>query len=204
MQARFIAVSGNIGAGKTTLVKFLSKRFGLEPLYEPVGDNPYLKDFYGDMKRYAFHSQMFYLSRKLALHLKAQRSQSRIVIDRTVYEDADIFARALHTRRVLSKRDFQTYYSFYELIRTELQPPDLVIYLKSSIRGLKRRIRQRGRSEELDMPGSYLKRLNTYYDDWYEGYDLGEKAIIETDKLDYLHDLIDRVDLIEQIEALLE
>jgi deoxyadenosine/deoxycytidine kinase len=200
--ARFIAVAGNIGAGKSTLVAFLAQRFRLHPLYEPVEGNPYLDDFYRDMQRWAFASQIFYLTRKYALHLQAHRSERRIVLDRTIYEDADIFAEALHAQHVLTGRDYRTYRELYEVIRAEVEPPDLLVYLRCSVAGLRRRIRQRGRASEQDLPASYLRRLNQRYERWYAAYP-GPKAILETEKLDYLSDLVHRVDLIERVEALL-
>ena len=204
MPARFIAVAGNIGAGKSTLVRFLSRRFGLKPLYEPVDDNPYLDDFYEDMKRWAFSSQIFYLTRKFALHAEAQRAEYRVVLDRTIYEDAEIFVDALYRRHTLNKRDYSTYRELYEVIQAELQPPDLVIYLRCSVRGVRRRIRQRGRSSEQDIPLSYIRRLHERYERWYENYDLGPKAVLETEKLNYINDIIDRVDLFEQIHRLVD
>ena len=204
MTARFIAIAGNIGAGKSTLVRFLARRFGRNALYEPVEHNPYLDDFYNDMKRYAFASQVFYLTRKFALHVQAQRSEERVILDRSIYEDAEIFAEGLKAQKVLIKRDYDTYRELYDVIRQEVQPPDILIYLRCSVRGLRRRIRKRGRDYEQDIPIAYLRRLNQMYEAWFEAYDLGPKAVIETESLDYLSDLIDRVDLFEQIEKLLE
>lgn len=203
MTARFIAVAGNIGAGKSTMVGFMSRRFGLHPLYEPVDENPYIEDFYKDMKRWAFNSQIFYLSRKFALHLEAQKSESRVILDRTIYEDAEIFVENLYRRRGLSKREYNTYRELYATIREELQPPDLLIYLRCSVRGVRRRIRKRARESEMSIPLSYIQRLHAQYESWYERYDLGPKAVIETEKLDYLNDIIHRADLIHQIETLL-
>ena len=203
MSTRYIAIAGNIGAGKSSLVSFLGQRFHLHPLYEPVDDNPYLEGFYEDMKAWAFHSQIFYLARKFALHGEAEQTMGRIVLDRTIYEDAEIFAASLKARRYISRDDWNTYRDLYEVIKEHIEPPDLMIYLKCSVRGIKRRIKKRGREMEQDIPTSYLRQLNQRYDNWFDSYDLGPKAIIETDKLDYLHDLIDRVDLIEQIEQLL-
>lgn len=203
MTARFIAIAGNIGAGKSTLVRFLARRFGLNALYEPVEHNPYLDDFYHDMKRYAFASQVFYLTRKFALHVEAQRSEERVILDRSIYEDAEIFAEGLKAQRVLIKRDYDTYRELYSVIRQEVQPPDILIYLRCSVRGLRRRIRKRGRDYEQDIPITYIRRLNQMYEAWFEAYDLGPKAVIETESLDYLTNLIDRVDLFEQIEKLL-
>ena len=203
MTARFIAVAGNIGAGKSTMVGFMSRRFGLHPLYEPVDDNPYIDDFYKDMKRWAFNSQIFYLSRKFALHLEAQKSESRVILDRTIYEDAEIFVENLYRRRGLSKREYNTYRELYATIRKELQPPDLLIYLRCSVRGVRRRIRKRARESEMAIPLSYIQRLHAQYESWYDQYDLGPKAVLETEKLDYLNDIIHRADLIHQIETLL-
>jgi deoxyadenosine/deoxycytidine kinase len=203
MSTRYIAIAGNIGAGKSSLVSFLAKRFQLHPLYEPVDDNPYLEGFYEDMKAWAFHSQIFYLARKFALHAAAEKTTGRIVLDRTIYEDAEIFAASLKARRLISRADWGTYRELYEVIREHVQPPDLMIYLKCSVRGLKRRIKQRGREMEQEIPTDYLRQLNQRYDKWFEHYGLGPKAIIETDKMDYLHDLVDRVELIEEIETLL-
>ena len=204
MTARFIAIAGNIGAGKSTMVSFLSRKFNLNPLYEPVDENPYIADFYEDMRRWAFNSQIFYLSRKFALHLEAQNTDERVILDRTIYEDAEIFVENLKRRRGIDKRDYETYMELYRTIREELQPPDLVIYLRCSVRGVRRRIKNRGRASEMAIPLSYIQRLHAQYEDWYERYDLGPKAVIETEKLDYLRDIIHRYDLIEQIEALLK
>jgi len=203
MTARFIAIAGNIGAGKSTMVNFLSRRFGLVPLYEPVDDNPYIEDFYLDMERWAFNSQIFYLSRKFALHLEAQKSEQRVILDRTIYEDAEIFVENLYRRRGISKRDYHTYSELYQTIRHELQPPDLVIYLRCSVRGARRRIKLRARKSEMSIPLPYIRKLHTQYEAWFDRYDLGPKAVIETEELDYLRNIIDRADFIQQIETLL-
>ncbi len=204
MPARFIAIAGNIGAGKSTMVRFLARRFDLQPLYEPVEDNPYLDDFYRDMAAYAFPSQIFYLTRKYALHSHAQRSGERIILDRTIYEDADIFAASLRARRVFNKRDYATYRELYDVIRDEVQPPDLLIYLRCSVRGLRRRIKKRGRASEMEIPVGYIRRLNQRYEKWFDEYDLGPKAVVETERLNYLTDIIARVDLFEQIDQLMQ
>ena len=204
MAARFIAIAGNIGAGKSTMVGFLSRKFNLCPLYEPVDQNPYIADFYNDMRRWAFNSQIFYLSAKYALHLEAQKSEKRVILDRTIYEDAEIFVENLRRRRGIDKRDYETYMDLYHTIRQELQPPDLVIYLRCSVRGVRRRIKNRGRASEMAIPLSYIQRLHAQYEEWFDRYDLGPKAVIETDKLDYLRDIIHRVDLIQTIEELLK
>jgi len=203
LAARFIAIAGNIGAGKSTMVRFLSRRFGLQPLYEPVDANPYLADFYADMARWAFSSQIFYLSRKFALHASAQRSDQRIILDRTIYEDAEIFVESLRARHMLNTRDFVTYRELYDTIRVELQPPDLLIYLRCSVRGVRRRIQKRGRACEESIPLAYMQQLHRRYEQWFASYALGPKAIIETDKLDYISDIIDRADLFDQIQEML-
>lgn len=202
--ARFIAVAGNIGAGKSTLVGFLAHRFGLRPLYEPVEENPYLADFYADMKAFAFHSQVFYLTRKFALHVEAETAADKVVLDRTIYEDAEIFAEYLRAKRVLTGRDYRLYRELFAIIQQQLTPPDILIYLRCSVRGLNRRIRARGRAMEQTLPKGYLTRLNQRYEKWFEAYSLGPKAVLETERLDYIQDLVHRVDLIEQIERLLD
>lgn len=204
MTARFIAIAGNIGAGKSTMVSFLARRFDLNPLYEPVEDNPYIDDFYEDMERWAFNSQIFYLSRKFALHLEAQKAQQRVILDRSIYEDAEIFVENLYKRRGISKRDYACYNELYQTIRSELQPPDLLIYLRCSVRGVRRRIKTRARASEMAIPLSYIQRLHKSYESWFESYDLGPKAVIETENLNYIRDIIDRADLNEQIETLLK
>lgn len=206
--ARFVAIAGNIGAGKSTLTAFLEKRFHIKPFYEPNDSNPYLPDFYGDMERYAFHSQMYFLSAKFRAHLQLARlldqdPQTVFVQDRTIYEDAEIFARTLHTRGVMSARDHDTYASMYRAIRDTLPRPDLLIYLRCSLKGLNRRIKHRGRPEEQAMDQKYLRALQEAYEAWFTTYDLGPTLVIETEKLDYLQDLVDRVDLVTALEGLL-
>jgi len=202
--SKFIAVAGNIGAGKTELVTFLCKRYGLKPFFEPNDDNPYIKDFYKDMKAWSFQSQVFFLARKTRLHRELERASGIVVQDRTIYEDAEIFARNLFVTRKMSRRDWETYQELYEVMRDSLRPPDLMIQLRASVRTIKKRIGLRGRPEEQKIPHSYLKRLNALYDDWFERYDLSPVVTIETDSLDYLTNLIDRLDLFQQIEQHLE
>ncbi len=198
---RFIAVAGNIGAGKSTLVAFLSKTYGLQPYYEPNETNPYLEDFYADMKQWAFHSQLYFLSTKFRIHQQLSSVDEAVIQDRTIYEDAEIFAENLYRQRKMSKRDYLTYRSLYEAIIQELRPPTLMIYLRCGLRTARRRIKQRGRPEEQDIPRRYLERLQALYEDWFDRYDLSETLVIDTDELDYLEDLVDRLDLFERIEA---
>jgi len=188
---KFIAIAGNIGAGKTELTSFLCRKYDLTPFFEPNEENPYLADFYKDMKTWAFRSQLFFLTAKFRLHRQMERSQRTALQDRTLYEDAEIFAKNLHRQRYIDKRDWQMYW---------LAPPDLMIYLRCPVRTLRQRIRLRGREMEQDIPTAYLKRLNDLYEEWFSGYKLSPVLVLSTDKLDYLTNLVDRVDLFRQIE----
>jgi len=198
-----IAIAGNIGVGKSTLVEFLSRTYGISPYYEPNEDNPYLPDFYTDMKRWAFHSQLYFLSNKFRIHQELDKMPGLVVLDRTIFEDAEVFATALHEMKKIDKRDWATYRDFYTAILEAINPPDLMIYLRCSMRTLRKRIRLRGRAMEQDIPLSYLKRLDRLYDQWIESYDMGEVLILETDNLDYIHDLVHKLDVMERIEAML-
>ena len=197
---KYIAIAGNIGAGKTELTEFLCRRYGLKPFYEPNDENPYLADFYADMRTWAFRSQLYFLTHKFRLHLSLQDEPGAVIQDRTIYEDAEIFARNLHRQRLIDKRDFGTYWELYRSIRRALRPPDLLIQLRCPVRTLRRRILARGRSFEQDIPTPYLRRLNRLYEEWFARYDLSPTLVLETDKLDYLTDLVDCVDLFEKIE----
>jgi deoxyadenosine/deoxycytidine kinase len=198
-----IAIAGNIGAGKSTLVEFLSRTYGISPYYEPSEDNPYLPDFYEDMKRWSFHSQLYFLSNKFRIHQKLDRMPGLVVLDRTIFEDAEIFATALHDMRCIDARDWATYCAFYKSILEAINPPDLLIYLRCSMRTLRKRIKLRGREMEENIPLAYLKRLEKLYENWIESYDMSEVLILETDKLDYIHDLVHRLDVMQRIESML-
>ena len=200
---RSIAIAGNMGAGKSTLVDFLARTYGVVPFYEPNDDNPYLADFYRDMKGWAFQSQLYFLANKFRLHQELDRQPGVVALDRTIFEDAEIFATALHQMRKISKRDWQTYQSFYHAILDAIRPPDLMIYLRCSMRTLRQRIRLRGRTIERDVPQSYLKRLDRLYEEWIASYDMSEVLVLETDELDYVHDLVHRLDVMRRIEAVL-
>ncbi|MGD8345924.1 MAG: deoxynucleoside kinase [Lysobacterales bacterium] len=202
-QRRFIAVAGNIGAGKSSLVDFLTATYDVAPFYEPNDENPYLEDFYSDMRAWAFHSQMFFLSNKFRIHQEADRTEGVVIQDRTIFEDAEIFATALRRMRKIDSRDWSTYWSFYQGILEAIQPPDLMIYLRCPIRTIRRRIRLRGRKMEQDIPLSYLKRLEALYENWIENYDLGEVLVLDSHRLDFVSDLVDRQDVRERIEKLL-
>ena len=200
---RSIAIAGNMGAGKSTLVDFLARTYGVVPFYEPNDDNPYLADFYRDMKGWAFQSQLYFLANKFRLHQELDRQPGVVALDRTIFEDAEIFATALHQMRKISKRDWQTYQSFYHAILDAIRPPDLMIYLRCSMRTLRQRIRLRGRTIERDVPQSYLKRLDRLYEEWIASYGMSEVLVLETDELDYIHDLVHRLDVMRRIEAVL-
>lgn len=198
---KYIAVAGNIGVGKSTMVEFLCRTFGLKPVFEPHESNPYLEDFYADMKRWAFASQAYFLGRKFRLHREAQAGKHPVIQDRTIYEDAEVFARNLYAQGLMNKRDFQTYWELYQNIRDSLDPPDLLIYLKADIRTVRKRIRLRGRDFEMNIPTSYLKRLDGLYDEWFLSYDLSPVITIETNRMDYVTDMVDRIDFLSRIEA---
>ena len=198
-----IAIAGNIGTGKSSLVEFLTRTYGIAPFYEPNDENPYLPDFYQDMNRWAFHSQLYFLSNKFRMHQQLEKVSGVVVLDRTIYEDAEIFATALHEMRNFTGRDWDTYWNFYQIILEAIRPPDLMIYLRCSMRTLRKRIRLRGRVMEKDIPLSYLKRLEKLYEHWLSNYRYGEVLILETDKLDYINDMVDCLDVMERVEALL-
>lgn len=203
VRRRSIAIAGNIGSGKSTLVEFLSRTYGIAPFYEPNEANPYLPDFYRDMRRWAFHSQIYFLSSKFRLHQALDRTPGVSILDRTIFEDAEIFAQALYEMRHIGKRDWQTYRAFYEAILEAIRPPDLLVYLRCSMRTLRKRIRLRGRTMEKDVPLAYLRRLERLYTRWIDAYTLSDLLILETDRLDYANDLMYRLDVMQRIEAVL-
>lgn len=200
MPRKYIAVAGNIGAGKSELVQFLCRRYGLKPFFEPNDTNPYLEDFYADMKAWGFHSQIYFLTHKFRLHRQLMADPATVVQDRTIYEDAEIFATNLYQQGHISKRDWQMYRELYDTLVESLEPPDLMIFLKCPVRTLRKRIAKRGRAMEQDIPVEYLKRLNRLYTAWRDRYDLSPVIELETDKLDYLTNLVDRIDVFTQIE----
>jgi deoxyadenosine/deoxycytidine kinase len=200
---RYIAVAGTIGAGKTSLVEWLVKRYGLVPFYEPNEDNPYLADFYADMKAWAFHSQCFFLAHKLKLHQELAASTRPAVIDRTIYEDAEIFARNLHAQGHLSKRDWAVYRALYDGICRSLRPPDVLVALTCPLATAKKRIARRGRAMERAIPDDYLRRLHRLYRSWFDRYDLSPVVHIDTGKLDYVEDLVDLIEVTRTLDAAL-
>lgn len=196
----YVAVAGNIGAGKSTLTRLLSERFHLSPVYEAVDENPYLADFYQDMSRYAYHSQMFFLAARLRQHLAQVNPGERVIQDRTIYEDAQVFAAQLHHSGVMDRRDYQSYLTMYEAIRQALRPPDLLVYLRASLPTLRRHIALRGRSFEQRIDDGYLLRLGELYEDWLEAYDLSPIVVIDADRFDVVHRDFDRQAVLDMME----
>jgi deoxyadenosine/deoxycytidine kinase len=200
---RYVAVAGTIGSGKTSLVTWLVKRYALVPFYEPNDENPYLADFYKDMKSWAFHSQLFFLSHKLELHQTLLSSKKPAVIDRTIYEDAEIFARNARMQRFISARDWAVYERLYEGIKRTLPPPDVLVAVTCSLPATKRRIARRGREMEQAIPDAYLRRLHRLYEDWFDRYDLGPIVRVDTTKLDYVENLVDLIELQQKLDKVL-
>ncbi|MCA9874925.1 MAG: deoxynucleoside kinase [Anaerolineales bacterium] len=189
MEKYFITIAGNIGVGKSTLVRLLTQRLGWEPVYEAVEENPYLADFYQNMRQWSFQSQVFFLSRRLRQHHSLLQLNKSVIQDRSVYEDAEIFARNLYDQGHMSERDWNCYFDLYRTLATLLHPPDLVIYLRASAPTLRRRITQRGRDYEQDIDAGYLERLNKLYDRWSVAFRLSPVLTVDTDNLDYVqHD----------------
>ena len=183
---KFVAVAGNIGVGKSTLVGMLCRRLGWEPFYEPVTDNPYLPDFYQDMQTWAFHSQVFFLTHRLRAHRKLLDHPTSAIQDRSVYEDAEIFANNLYRQSQISDRDYATYHELYQVLSEFLPPPDLVIYLRASVPTLLRRIQRRGRDYEQEINPDYLAQLNELYETWINSFGLCPILTVPADDLDYV------------------
>ena len=183
---KFVAVAGNIGVGKSTLVEMLCVRLGWEPFYEPVTENPYLEDFYNDMSAWSFHSQIFFLTNRLRSHHKLGQHPGSVVQDRSVYEDAEIFAYNLFLQGYINQRDYQTYRDLYETTSRLLPPPDLVVYLRASVPTLMNRIERRGRNYERTITPEYLHGLNNLYEQWIENFTLCPVLSVPADELDYV------------------
>ena len=180
-----IAGSGNIGVGKTTLTKVLAKNFNWQPHYESVEDNPYLDNFYTDMQRWAFNLQIYFLNSRFGQLKEIQNSGKNIIQDRTIYEDAHIFAPNLHSMGLMNARDFNNYSSLFQLMASFVNPPDLLIYLRASVPTLVKQIQTRGRDYESSIRIDYLNRLNERYEAWISEYSLGKLLIIDTDNIDF-------------------
>jgi deoxyadenosine/deoxycytidine kinase len=197
---KHIAVAGNIGAGKTTLTELLSKHYKWIPQFEDVDHNPYLNDFYDDMPRWSFNLQIFFLNGRLNQLLEIYSGTETVIQDRTIYEDAHIFAPNLHDMGLMSKRDYNNYFQFFQTLKRMVQPPDLLIYLQASVPTLVGQIQKRGREYEENIRLDYLKRLNDLYNKWIEGYKEGGLLVVDVDKNkfpdneEHLGEIITRID----------
>ena len=197
---KHIAVAGNIGAGKTTLTEMLSKHYRWIPHFEDVDQNPYLFDFYEDMPRWSFNLQIYFLNKRLTQLLDIIRGSETVIQDRTIYEDAHIFAPNLYEMGLMSKRDFDNYFQFFQTLKQMIQPPDLLIYLKGSVPTLVGQIQKRGREYEENIRLDYLKRLNEFYNKWIDSYTEGPLLVIDIDKNkfpeieEHLGEVISKVD----------
>ncbi len=196
-----IAVAGNIGSGKTTLTRLLAKHYKWEPHYEDVDHNPYLTDFYQDMQRWSFNLQIYFLNSRFNQILEIRKSGKKIVQDRTIYEDAHIFAPNLHDMGLMTTRDFDNYVSLFQLMTSLVEPPDLLIYLRASVPTLVNQISQRGRKYEDSIRLDYLKRLNERYEAWIQGYETGKLLIIDVDNVDFTNQNEDLRTVINKIDA---
>ncbi len=183
---RFIAIAGNVGVGKSTLTGLLAERLGWEPFFEAVDENPYLADFYADMRTWSFHSQIYFLSRRLRHHRQLLEHPKSVVQDRSVYEDAEVFARNLYLQGDMDERDYRSYRELYEVLTSFLPPPDLVVYLRASVPTFMRRIAKRGRDYEKGISPGYLERLNQLYEEWIDGFTLCPILAIPADELDFV------------------
>ncbi|XWN38543.1 MAG: deoxynucleoside kinase [Balneola sp.] len=197
--SKYIAVAGNIGAGKSSLTSLLSKHFGWEAFYESVDDNPYLADFYEDMRRWSFNLQIYFLSSRFRHQKEMLENDISLIQDRTIYEDVEIFAKNLHEMSLMSDRDFTNYEALFHEMSHYLRPPDLLIYLRAQVPTLVNQIQQRGRDYENTIRIDYLERLNRLYEDWIDRYP-HEKLIIETDDLDFVNNNEDLGSIIEQVD----
>ena len=196
-----IAIAGNIGVGKTTLTSMLAKHYGWEPNYEVVDDNPYLNDFYQDMKAWSFNVQISYLHSRLQNIMSIRSSGKDVIQDRTIYEDAYIFAPNLHGMKLMATRDFETYFSLFRQVEQLLQAPDLLIYLKASIPTLVKRIQSKGREYENAIRLDYLESLNRRYETWVKSYDLGKILVIDTDSINFIDNPEDFSKIVNKIDA---
>ena len=195
-----IAIVGNIGAGKTTLTELLAKNYGWDPLFEAVDNNPYLEDFYSDMKRWSFNLQIYFLNSRYRQIIDIQKSGHNIIQDRTIYEDAFIFAENLHDMGLMTTRDYQNYQSIFDNMTSYIKPPDLLVYLKASVPTLVNNIQRRGREYETGIRLDYLSKLNDKYKKWINGYKLGKVLIIDKDSLDFANNTEDLATIVQMIE----
>jgi deoxyadenosine/deoxycytidine kinase len=196
-----IAIAGNIGSGKTTLTTLLSKHYNWHPHFEDVDDNPYLHDFYDDMQRWSFNLQIYFLNNRFKQILNIRQSGNTVIQDRTIYEDACIFAPNLHSMGLMPTRDYDTYVSMFELISSLIQPPDLIIYLRATVPTLVNQIQKRGRKYENAIRLDYLKRLNERYEAWISSYTLGKVLVVDVDSTNFSENPEDLRNVINKIDA---
>ena len=195
-----LAIVGNIGAGKTTLTEMLAKNYGWDPLFEAADNNPYLEDFYSDMKRWSFNLQIYFLNSRFRQITDIQKSKRNLIQDRTIYEDAYIFAENLHDMGLMTTRDYENYQAIFDNITAFIKPPDLLVYLKASVPTLVNNIQRRGREYESGIRLDYLSKLNDKYEKWIKGYKLGKVLILDKDKLDFANNTEDMASIVEKIE----
>jgi len=183
----FVSIAGNIGSGKSSLTNLIAKELNWKPYFEKVNNNPYLKDFYMDMDRWSFNLQVYFLSHRFKTHKEILKKKQSVIQDRSIYEDVEIFAKNLHMLGKMENRDYENYRKLFKEMMSFLQPPDLLIYLKSSLPKLIKQIRLRGRDFERNIDIDYLQLLNESYDKWIETYSIGKRLVIETEKLDFVN-----------------
>lgn len=196
-----IAVAGNIGSGKTSLTQLLAKHFGWEPHFEDIDDNPYLNDFYEDMQRWSFNLQIYFLNSRFNHIIRVRRGDKTIIQDRTLYEDAYIFAPNLHAMGLMTTRDFENYFTLFQMVSSLIDPPDLVIYLKASVPALVNQIQSRGRKYENSIRLDYLKKLNERYDSWAESYKMSKLMVVDVDHLNFISRKEDLSTVIDRVNA---
>lgn len=197
----FIAVAGNIGAGKSSLTQLLSLRYGWKPFFESVEDNPYLNDFYADMKRWSFNLQVYFLSNRFRSHKAITKGPESVILDRVIYEDAEIFARNLYEIGNMEQRDYENYVALYDVMTEYLRPPDLLIYLRANVDTLVQQIFLRGRDFEQSIKKEYLEQLNRHYESWIARYKKGPLLVVESDELDFVNKQEDLEQLVRMIEG---
>lgn len=196
-----IAIAGNIGSGKTTLTGLLAKNYGWQPHYEDVDTNPYLPSFYEDMQRWSFNLQIYFLNSRFRQIVNIRKSGKNVIQDRTIYEDAHIFAPNLHAMNLMTTRDFDNYQSLFELMSSFIQPPDLLVYLRADVPTLVRNIQKRGRDYEASIRLDYLKSLNERYENWINDYTAGKLLIFDVDNINFQDNAEDLGKIIEGVQA---
>ena len=200
----FIAVAGNIGSGKSSLTRLLSEQFGWTPYFESVEDNPYLSDFYADMKRWSFNLQVYFLSNRFRSHKAITEGPDSVILDRVIYEDAEIFARNLYEIGNMERRDYENYVALYQVMTEYLRPPDLLIYLRANVDTLIRQISLRGRDFEQSIKREYLDQLNKHYEAWIQNYKLGRVLTVQSGTVDFVNKKGDLESIVETIHGLLK